>query len=165
LRRGYVPAEDATLVTRLRGAGAILLGNTNVPEFLLTVELGILVVLLGRRWGSGWRTHVQRIVIGLSTASICQLAVEGTWQAIALKAVPHSQADYEHLVGLRDKLFNANGLLYIAVLVWWIIVLWMDENGSAEGNGNIPLTPTPVYVVDPEPTAIPAAPGSEVPED
>src|SRR6202050_3538251 len=37
-RRGYVPAEDATLVTRLRGAGAILLGNTNVPEFLMAYE-------------------------------------------------------------------------------------------------------------------------------
>src|SRR5271155_5508313 len=38
LRRGYVPAEDATLVTRLRGAGVILLGNTNVPEFLMAYE-------------------------------------------------------------------------------------------------------------------------------
>src|SRR5271163_1220511 len=38
LRRGYVPAEDATLVKRLRAAGAILLGNTNVPEFLMAYE-------------------------------------------------------------------------------------------------------------------------------
>src|SRR5271155_1487513 len=38
LRRGYVPAEDATLGTRLRAAGAILLGNTNVPEFLMAYE-------------------------------------------------------------------------------------------------------------------------------
>src|SRR5580658_5552166 len=38
LRGGYVPAEDATLVTRLRRAGAILLGNTNVPEFLMAYE-------------------------------------------------------------------------------------------------------------------------------
>ena len=38
LRKGYVPSEDATLVARLRGAGAILLGNTNVPEFLMAYE-------------------------------------------------------------------------------------------------------------------------------
>ena len=38
LRKGYVPPEDATLVTRLRAAGAILLGNTNVPEFLMAYE-------------------------------------------------------------------------------------------------------------------------------
>jgi Asp-tRNA(Asn)/Glu-tRNA(Gln) amidotransferase A subunit family amidase len=38
LRKGYVPPEDAILVARLRAAGAILLGNTNVPEFLMAYE-------------------------------------------------------------------------------------------------------------------------------
>ncbi|MGA7852263.1 MAG: amidase [Candidatus Acidiferrales bacterium] len=38
LRKGYIPEEDATLITRLRAAGAILLGNTNVPEFLMAYE-------------------------------------------------------------------------------------------------------------------------------
>jgi amidase len=38
LRKGYVAAEDAPLVARLRAAGAILLGNTNVPEFLMAYE-------------------------------------------------------------------------------------------------------------------------------
>src|SRR5580698_6232670 len=38
LRKGYVPSQDATLVARLRSAGAILLGNTNVPEFLMAYE-------------------------------------------------------------------------------------------------------------------------------
>ena len=38
LRRNYVATEDAPLVARLRAAGAILLGNTNVPEFLMAYE-------------------------------------------------------------------------------------------------------------------------------
>ena len=38
LRKGYIPSEDAPLVTRLRAAGAILLGNTNAPEFLMAYE-------------------------------------------------------------------------------------------------------------------------------
>lgn len=38
LRKGYVPESDAPLVARLRGAGAIILGNTNVPEFLMAYE-------------------------------------------------------------------------------------------------------------------------------
>lgn len=35
LRAGHVPSTDAPLVTRLRAAGAIVLGNTNVPELLM----------------------------------------------------------------------------------------------------------------------------------
>src|SRR5208283_1058968 len=38
LRKDYVPASDATLVARLECAGAILLGNTNTPEFLMAYE-------------------------------------------------------------------------------------------------------------------------------
>ena len=35
LRTGYVAAHDATLVARLRQAGAVLLGNTSTPEALM----------------------------------------------------------------------------------------------------------------------------------
>ena len=38
LRMGYIPRTDAPLVARLKAAGAILLGNTNTPEFLMAYE-------------------------------------------------------------------------------------------------------------------------------
>jgi Asp-tRNA(Asn)/Glu-tRNA(Gln) amidotransferase A subunit family amidase len=38
LRADYAPAEDAPLVARLRAAGAIIVGNTNTPEFLMAWE-------------------------------------------------------------------------------------------------------------------------------
>ncbi len=38
IRQGNRPATDAPLVARLRAAGAIILGNTNVPEFLMAYE-------------------------------------------------------------------------------------------------------------------------------
>jgi Asp-tRNA(Asn)/Glu-tRNA(Gln) amidotransferase A subunit family amidase len=38
LRKEYVPKEDAPLVARLKAAGAIVLGNTNTPEFLMAYE-------------------------------------------------------------------------------------------------------------------------------
>jgi len=38
LRKGIVATSDAVLVARLRAAGAIILGNTNVPEFLMAYE-------------------------------------------------------------------------------------------------------------------------------
>jgi Asp-tRNA(Asn)/Glu-tRNA(Gln) amidotransferase A subunit family amidase len=38
LRADYVPQHDATLAARLKSAGAILLGSTNTPEFLMAYE-------------------------------------------------------------------------------------------------------------------------------
>ena len=38
LRAGFVASQDAPLVSRLRKAGAIILGNTNTPELLMAWE-------------------------------------------------------------------------------------------------------------------------------
>jgi Asp-tRNA(Asn)/Glu-tRNA(Gln) amidotransferase A subunit family amidase len=38
LRKDYIPTSNAVLVQRLEDAGAILLGNTNVPEFMMSYE-------------------------------------------------------------------------------------------------------------------------------
>lgn len=38
LRKDYTASADAPLVARLRAAGAVLLGNTNTPEFLMAYE-------------------------------------------------------------------------------------------------------------------------------
>jgi Asp-tRNA(Asn)/Glu-tRNA(Gln) amidotransferase A subunit family amidase len=38
LRKDYVSNQNAPLVSRLKAAGAILLGNTNTPEFLMAYE-------------------------------------------------------------------------------------------------------------------------------
>src|SRR5215831_18872729 len=38
LRKDYIPHTNATVVSRLEEAGAILLGNTNAPEFLMAYE-------------------------------------------------------------------------------------------------------------------------------
>ena len=38
LHKGKIPAEDAQVVTRLRAAGALILGTTNCPEFLMAYE-------------------------------------------------------------------------------------------------------------------------------
>jgi hypothetical protein len=101
---------------------------------VLTVELGLLVALFGRRFKAGWRSHAQRIMIGLSTAAIAQMVVQGVLQAIIKTAQAHplGRPEYERIIGLVSKLQNANRVVYVAVLVWWIVCLWMDEPGAAE---------------------------------
>ncbi len=50
-RSGFVPSEDAPLVSRLRHAGAIVLGVTNTPEMLMAWETNN---LLYGRTNSAW---------------------------------------------------------------------------------------------------------------
>jgi hypothetical protein len=103
---------------------------------LLTVQLGLLVLLFGRRFKAGWRSHPQQIVIGLSTASISQLAVRVIWQQIALHATIHSQAEYQRVMALQDKIYHANSVVYLSALVWWIVWLWFDEPGAKASGEN-----------------------------
>jgi hypothetical protein len=130
---------DSTLARlRLMQFGA---EKGNMLADMLAVELGLLVAVAGRRFKAGWRSHPQRILIGLSTAAIAQLAVQGVWQLIARRAVPHSQAEYERILGLGNKLVNANKAVYVVVLVWWIACLWKDEPEA----GAQDITAEPVY--------------------
>ncbi len=98
----------------------------------LTIELGLVVMLFGRRFKAGWRTHTQRIVIGLSTAAIALLTTQTAVQAIYRSAHPQTQADVQRLVGLIGRLINADRVIYIAVLLWWIFSLWFDEPGAPQ---------------------------------
>ena len=113
---------------------------------VLTVELGVVVVLFGRRFKAGWRSHTQQIAIGLSTASIAQTAVRAIWEAIALHTVPHSQAEYEQAMGLQEKLYNGSSAIFLAVLVWWIVCLWINEPGT-----DVPATAAEVKASPTEP--------------
>ena len=107
---------------------------------VIAVELGLLVVLLGRRFHAGWRSHTQQNVNGLSTAAIAQMASRGIWQLITLHAAPQSQAEYERIMGLQDKLYNATSGAYLAVLVWWIACLWINEPGTEQAE-ELPAQP------------------------
>jgi hypothetical protein len=97
---------------------------------LLFIQLGVLVVLFGRRYHAGWRSHTQQIVIGYSTSAIGQLAVSTIWQIIALHTMIQQQSDYVRVMGLEEKFANANNLLFVFVLIWWIACLWIDEPGT-----------------------------------
>jgi hypothetical protein len=98
---------------------------------LFMIQLGLSVVVFGRQFTAGWRSHTQKIAIGLSTIAISWLAVQGGWQLIAKTAQIHTRQEYERIIGLGSKLLNADKVVYVAVLVWWIVCLWFDEPGTA----------------------------------
>ena len=98
---------------------------------VLTIELGLVITLLGRRFGAGWHSHAQRIAIGLSTAALAQLTLRVALQAIGLHTHVQTQTDYERVMGLRDKLIHGNNVLFLCVTAWWIASLWIDEPGTA----------------------------------
>jgi hypothetical protein len=132
--RRTLTVDSLLAVLRLMG---LVARKGDLVVGLLTVGVGLMVVLFGRRFKAGWRSPTQQIAIGLSTAAMAQLTVDRAWQTILMKSMPHTEAEFERIMGLREKLFNANSVVYIAVLVWWIVWLWMDEPGTAaNGEGS-----------------------------
>jgi len=114
----------------LLGLGQLVAQKLGLFADVATLGLCVLVVLLGRRYGTGHRSHPQQIVIGLATAALSQIGVQVTWQIIARSAAPHSMAEYQQVLALRDRLYDANSAVYIAVILWWIVCLWFEEPGN-----------------------------------
>ncbi|MGB9408353.1 MAG: hypothetical protein WCA89_12505 [Terracidiphilus sp.] len=118
-----------TLLGKLKLMELVELKGERLAEMLL-VGVGLLVVLFGRRFKAGWRSHTQMIAIGLSTVAIASLATQGAMQSIARTAHPNSRAEYDHIMSLLSTLGYAEKAVYLAALVWWIVWLWLDEPGA-----------------------------------
>jgi DNA segregation ATPase FtsK/SpoIIIE-like protein len=104
-------------------------GDTLVD--LLTVQVGLLVVVFGRKFKAGWQSHTQKIAIGLSVVAAAWMGIQGAWQLIAHNAHPTTQEEYARIMALGGKLIIANQVVYVLAAVWWIAWLWRDEPGTA----------------------------------
>jgi hypothetical protein len=124
--------------------------KTDLLADLLIVELCVLVVFTGRRYGAGWRSHAQQIAIGLSTASIAQLAERVIMEAVT-RTPPRTQDEYARAVGLQEKLFNATSVVFLLAIVWWIVCLWIDEPGAKDA------APLPGEIPPADETGVPPA--------
>jgi hypothetical protein len=111
--------------------------KANLLADCLFVQLGLLVVAFGRHFRAGWHTHTQQLAIGLTMASLSQLAMRGTLQHVATHITIHTQDDYKRVMGMVNSLNTASGVILLMVLLWWIICLWSDEPGTEkQGTGN-----------------------------
>jgi hypothetical protein len=146
-----VVAFDTT-IARLQ-VMQLLAVKTGLLTDVLSVLLGLLIVAFGARYGAGWRSHVQRIMIGLSTAALAQIASQVILEIVVRHTAVNSREVYERLIGLQEKLLNSTSVVYVIVLIWWIVCLWIDE----------PATPAAVQTAPAEAGAEPieAPPASE----
>jgi hypothetical protein len=110
---------------------------------VLSIGLGLLIVIFGRRFAAGFRSHTQQIIVGLSTVALAQTAVRAIWQLIASHVTPTNQAEYERVLGLQGKLYNASSAIFVLALIWWIICLWINEPAPSE-QGSIPAESTAI---------------------
>lgn len=51
------------------------------------------------------------------------------WEAM-VHDMPRTREGYNHLMDLQTHLTNANGAVVLAVMIWWIVCLWIDEPGA-----------------------------------
>jgi hypothetical protein len=117
---------------------------------LLTVGLCVLVVVFGRQFKAGWRSHTQSITLGLAAAAVALLALQEIlyrMQATVLRIVqaqqPNARQEYQRIVSQAGTLVIINQAIFIAVLIWWIVWLWLDEPGAAETADGAPTEETP----------------------
>jgi hypothetical protein len=129
------------------------------------IAQGLLIALVGRSVGKGFRSKVQQLAIGLMTASLAQLSIQLIWELIAKTAVAHSREEYDHILGIRDRLFNTNNVVFIAVLVWWIVCLWIDEPKVLVEEEPVPEPTSGSILKIPLPVPEPAAEKTAVAED
>jgi Asp-tRNA(Asn)/Glu-tRNA(Gln) amidotransferase A subunit family amidase len=79
LRKDYVPVTDAPLVARLEAAGAILLGNTNTPEFLMAYETdNLLKGKTSNPWNLAYSAGGSSGGEGAAIASACSIGGVGS---------------------------------------------------------------------------------------
>jgi hypothetical protein len=111
---------------------------------VLALELFALVVIAGRRFKTGWRSHTQQILVGISTNSAMLLVARVIWEAKA-RNMPRTQDGYNHMLGLQSHLLNANSMVVLAVMLWWIVGLWIDEPGAPVSTaGEVAIAPAAI---------------------
>jgi ABC-type uncharacterized transport system permease subunit len=70
------------------------------------------------------------IATGLSTVAVAFLSAQVLTQSIIRTAHPQTRPELDRILGLITNLWNANKVVYIAALLWWVVWLWLAEPGA-----------------------------------
>jgi len=116
---------DRTLLGHLRLMQLIAQKGDFFNE-VLGVELFVLVVMAGRHFKTGWRSHAQQILAGIATSGAVLIIARVIWETQA-RSMPHTQDGYNHMLILQSHLLDADSVVELIVMIWWIVCLWIDE--------------------------------------
>jgi hypothetical protein len=126
--------------TQLRLYIVILIGmKGQLGVMILTVLVAIVMWIYGPRFGSGWRSHPQQIILGLSTSAVAFLAVQAINDVLSHTLHPKSQAEYDHAVNLVTRLENGRIVVWIIALFWILYWVWRDEPGAPAQTVAVPV--------------------------
>ncbi len=143
LQRGQIPTEDAVAVAQLRQAGAIILGTTNCPEFLMAYETDNL--LYGRTanpWdaartaGGSSGGESAAIAAGLSAAGLGSdsggsVRLPAHFTGIcALKPTPGRLSSWGHLLPCVGPFSSLGSIGPMARTVGDVALLFQTLSGS-----------------------------------
>ena len=84
-------------------ADAALCAKADLLADVLFIQLGLLVVLFGRRFKAGWRSHAQQIASVSPRRRIAQLAVRSIWQRSRTHTTIHSAGENTARNGVQEK--------------------------------------------------------------
>ena len=93
--------------------------------------LGLLMVLVGPPLQGGLAQPSQRIVIGLSRRRLRNWPCASSGSRLPAHAPFTARRTIEHVMGLQDKLYNANSVIYLCRAGVVDRCLWIDEPGAA----------------------------------
>jgi hypothetical protein len=129
--------EKALMALRLVWIAAL---KTDLLVALLAVEVTILLLVFGRRFGFPWRNHSTQIAIGLSTIAIGQYAAQFISQAMVRNVREITEEKRVQILRVLTNIDHARLAVWILALIWWIVWLWRDEPGQPAASEPLALS-------------------------
>ena len=101
---------------------------------ILTIEVVVLILIFGKRFGFPWRTHPRQIALGLMVLATSVLSAQGITEYLKIAFNLRDRVQYERATQILTQTDNARQIVGILVLLWWIIWLWREEPTPQSGN-------------------------------
>ena len=103
------------------------LDKGNLLGQLLLLQVGLLILFLGRRYQAPLRSHTFKIALGFAALALVWLGSQLGWQIIVSTVHIQSRAQYDGILALGGRLINTGHIANLIAVLWWIGWLWFEE--------------------------------------